>query len=196
MSPALQAARDSAAVFLLEGRTHIEITGADRATFLHNFCTNDIKSLKPGQGCEAFVCNAKGHVLGHVTAFIGDEAIWLETVPGASQKLLTHLARYIIREDVELHDHTSQLRELFVVGPRATDALPGIRDPESLRSIPAPGTWLQSGTLWDQLCELDWQPKLPSDWRCLGDSAFPRTALRFNQRRPAPCRGFRSRCRR
>jgi len=117
MTPATLAARDSAAVFLLEGRTHIEITGADRAAFLHNFCTNDIKSLAPGQGCEAFLCNAKGRVVGHVTVFIGADSIWLETVPEAGPTLMAHLDRYIIREEVQLHDRSQDLAELAIIGP-------------------------------------------------------------------------------
>ena len=41
-------------------RTQIELVGADRQTFLHNLCTNDVRRLTPGSGCEAFLCNAQG----------------------------------------------------------------------------------------------------------------------------------------
>ena len=51
------------------GRTQLEVTGEDRATFLHNFTTNDIRKLQPGHGCEAFILDARGHVLGHVFVF-------------------------------------------------------------------------------------------------------------------------------
>lgn len=117
-SIACVAARESAAVFVLE-RSHIELTGKDRATFLHNFCTNDIKSLMPGQGCEAFICNVKGRMLGHVTVFAEPESLWLETVAGAAPGLIAHLDRYLIREDVQLHDRSSEIAELHLVGPQA-----------------------------------------------------------------------------
>jgi folate-binding protein YgfZ len=123
MTPAIQAARDCAAAFAFNNRTHIAITGGDRAAFLHNFCTNDLKSLQPGQGCEAFICNAKGHVVAHVMVFVAADALWLETVPGAAQKLMAHLERYIIREDVALHDRTRDLGEACVVGPNALDVI-------------------------------------------------------------------------
>ena len=42
------------------GRTQIEMTGADRAAFLHNLCTNQIRDLRPGAGCEAFLTNDLG----------------------------------------------------------------------------------------------------------------------------------------
>jgi len=123
MTPATLAARDSAAVFLLEGRTHVDVTGADRVAFLNGFCTNDIKSLAPGQSCEAFFCNVKGHVVAHASLFVSEQSIWLETVPGAAAGLIAHLDRYIIREDVQLHDRTQTVQELIFVGPQCGDAL-------------------------------------------------------------------------
>jgi len=121
-SAACVAARESAAVFVLS-RSHIELTGKDRATFLHNFCTNDIKSLVPGQGCEAFLCNVKGRVVGHVTVFAEPHSLWLETVAGAAPGLIAHLDRYLIREDVQLHDRTAEVAELHLVGPQAVETL-------------------------------------------------------------------------
>ena len=50
-------------------RTQVELTGADRQTFLHNLCTNEVRRLTPGTGCEAFLCNAQGHILALVNIF-------------------------------------------------------------------------------------------------------------------------------
>jgi len=116
-----EAARSAAAVFDLSDRMQLEITGDDRITFLHNFCTNDIKSLQPGQGCEAFVVNVKGRILGHIFVFSGKESIRLESVAGCEEPLMSHLDRYIITEDVELHNRTNSHGELLVTGPRTSD---------------------------------------------------------------------------
>ena len=43
---------DSVMQFDVSDRVQIEVTGRDRVKFLHSFCTNDIKKLLPGQGCE------------------------------------------------------------------------------------------------------------------------------------------------
>jgi folate-binding protein YgfZ len=110
-------------VFDLDGRTQIEITGGDRAKFLHNFCTNDIKRLQPGEGCEAFVANVKGRVLGHVFVFATAEALWLDSVQGAEAALLAYLSRYVISEDVELHGRSNEFGELLVSGPRTFERL-------------------------------------------------------------------------
>ena len=66
----------------LSDRTQLEITGSDRAKFLHGFCTNDIKKLLSGQGCEAFVCNVHGKVLGHIFVYCAESSLWIDTVPG------------------------------------------------------------------------------------------------------------------
>ena len=76
----LSAALSDVAVFDVSDRVQIEIAGRDRQTFLHNFCSNDIKKLQPDQGCEAFVTNIKGKVVGHIFVFAETEALWLESI--------------------------------------------------------------------------------------------------------------------
>ena len=72
-------------------RTQIELTGADRAQFLHNLCTNAVRDLPPGRGCEAFLLNVKGHVIAHVSVFVSPHSIVLETVPDQAEKLTVAL---------------------------------------------------------------------------------------------------------
>ena len=110
-------------VFDLSDRTQIELTGSDRAKFLHGFCTNDIKGLQPGQGCEAFLTNIKGRVLGHVFVFNDPQALWLETVAGQESAIIGHLDRYLIREDVQLNGHAADRGELLVTGAHAAQLL-------------------------------------------------------------------------
>ena len=116
---AFQAALHGAAIFTLPGRTQIEITGADRASFLHNFCTNHIKGLVVGQSCEAFLVNIKGRILFSVLVYAGPDSLWIETEAGQSAALLAHLDRYIITEDVQLVDRTQELSQLYLSGEGA-----------------------------------------------------------------------------
>ena len=67
-----------AGVIDFSARTQIELRGEDRATFLHNFCTNDVNRLTPGGGCEAFITNAQGKILAHVLIFCGQQSLTLE----------------------------------------------------------------------------------------------------------------------
>lgn len=94
----------------------IEVTGADRAKFLHNMCTNDVMKLAPGQGCEAFFTDVKAHILAHVLITCREESIVLTRSAPQSGELITHLDRYVIREDIQLIDRTSDVRYLIIFG--------------------------------------------------------------------------------
>ena len=110
-------------LFDLTDRTQIELRGDDRASFLHNLCTNEIRKLPAGAGTEAFLLDAKGHVLGFVNVYCRPDSLVLETVPGQGPRLLAHLDRYLIREKVELHDRTDTWAELLLDGPEAATKL-------------------------------------------------------------------------
>lgn len=118
-----QALTRGAGLVDLAERTRVELTGDDRASFLHNLSTNDIKGLAAGSGCEAFLLNARGHVLGHVFVICRPQSLVIETVPGQQESLLAHLDRYLIREKVELHPRTADWGELLLAGPRAAELL-------------------------------------------------------------------------
>ena len=116
-------------------RTQIELSGADRSKFLHNFCTSDIAKLAVGSGCETFITDAKGGILAFVFVFCTPDTLVLETVPGQAEKIIKHLDRYLIREQVEIHDRSQQWAELLLSGPASTELLKqlGIGDvPEQL----------------------------------------------------------------
>lgn len=115
------AARDSAALFRLPARTHIELNGRDRAKFLHNFCTNDIRGLPPGGVCEAFITNVQGKILAFVSIYALPEAHWLTTVPGCAEAIIQHLSRYQISEDVTFTDRSGECSTLLVAGPHAPE---------------------------------------------------------------------------
>ena len=51
---------------LLDGWSTVTIAGNDRVSFFHNMCTNDIRRLVPGEGCEAFCTDVKGKVVAHL----------------------------------------------------------------------------------------------------------------------------------
>ncbi len=113
------AACKTIALFDLTDRTSIELRGDDRQSFLHNFCTNDIKRLSPGEGCEAFLTNIKGRILGHIIVSATNEALWLDSEPGTADFIVSHLSKYVITEDVEIADRSAEYAPLFLVGPRA-----------------------------------------------------------------------------
>ena len=112
------------------GRTLIEMSGADAASFLQSFCTQDVKRLAVGEGCEAFITSVQGKVLGHVMVRREAERIVLDTVPGEGDKLMAHLDRYIFRADVKLADRSSEWGELLLGGRKCSELLQKILDQE------------------------------------------------------------------
>ena len=104
-------------------RTLVELTGADRAKFLHSFSTADIQNLLPPAGCEAFLTTAQGKILGHVVVLADRDTILLETVADQGAAIVKHLDRYLIREKVTIRERTSDLAEWFLVGPQTPGVL-------------------------------------------------------------------------
>jgi tRNA-modifying protein YgfZ len=84
------------------GFVRLKFYGKDRARFLHNFCTNNVKALSPGSACEAFFADVKAKTLAHgyVLAFEDSHEIWM--LPGDPDALEKHLNRYLITEDVKI----------------------------------------------------------------------------------------------
>jgi folate-binding protein YgfZ len=105
------------------GRTRIEVTGADRANFLHSFCTNDVKRLAPGQGCEALVTNHQGKTIGHIFIACDADCLLLETVAGQAAALVAHFDRFVIGEDIAFRDITAETAEFLLAGAQAAEAL-------------------------------------------------------------------------
>ena len=116
------AAREGVGYGLL-ARTRIALSGRDRVTMLHKFCTQDVLGRAIGQGSEAFICNVQGKIVGYVYFFLGDELLLLDTAPGQAEKVINHLDRYVIREDVQFHDLTAEQQVVLVTGPQAAALL-------------------------------------------------------------------------
>jgi folate-binding protein YgfZ len=117
------AACSGAVLFDLSDRSKIELVGPEARLFLHNLCTNDVKNLAAGAGCEAFLCTAKARVVAY--ALVGcfrvadQDVLWLDFAPGFAAKVLQHLDHHLISERVELADRTAELGLLRLAGPRA-----------------------------------------------------------------------------
>ena len=158
---------DSSTFFGVIRRTLIRLTGADRASFLHNFSTNDINKLQAGQQCEAFITTVQGKTLGHVVVFCHDDALLLITADGQQETLINHLDRYIIMEDVQLEDSSEQFQCYLLIG-EATDLQIGELDAVE-QSLPYGYGGdqcllvLASSDITDDLCRLGVQPAT-ADW--------------------------------
>ncbi len=107
-------------------RAQIELAGADRASFLHNLSTNEIRKLAVGSGVEAFLTSVQGKTLAHGFVFAGETSLVFETVAGQSAAILKHLDHYLVCEQVELFDRSQECSELLLAGPAASSLLASV----------------------------------------------------------------------
>lgn len=119
-----EAVRKGVGLLDLSPRGKIEVTGKDRAAFLHNLLTSDIKSLGLGNGCYTTLLNAQGRVLADINVYVLPNSILLETEPGLEGKLIHLLEKSHINEDVILKDVTRDWILISLQGPKS-EALVG-----------------------------------------------------------------------
>ena len=115
--------RATAAWLDVSGRGKIRATGADRARLLHAMTTNHVAQLTPGTGCYAFFLTAQGRILADVNVLCRPDSFLLDTEPETLQKLLEHLEKFIIADDVTLEDLTPGLATLTLEGPQSSEIM-------------------------------------------------------------------------
>lgn len=101
----------------------IRVTGEDRVRWLNGMVTNFVQHLAPGEGCYNFVLNAQGRIQGDLTAFAETDAFVLKTGRNQIPVLMALLDRFIIMDDVELADVSTECAGLSVTGPQAAAVL-------------------------------------------------------------------------
>lgn len=119
----LQALRTSAGLLDLSQRSVIRLRGPDRVSFLHGMVTQDVKGLsEPGAGYTALL-TPKGAMVSDARILRLPDQLLLDTEPGRGAKVLEFLNRYLISEDAELDDASSDWAYLSVAGPRSAELI-------------------------------------------------------------------------
>jgi folate-binding protein YgfZ len=121
-----QALLSGAGLVDLGPRTQIEVRGEDRASWLNNLTTNEVRKQSPGSGCETFLTTVQGKTLAHVLLFAGPDSVVLDTVGGQAETILKHLDHYLITEHVTLADKSEDWGELYLAGTQAAELLRGL----------------------------------------------------------------------
>ncbi|MFO0890105.1 MAG: glycine cleavage T C-terminal barrel domain-containing protein [Isosphaeraceae bacterium] len=104
-------------------RVRLEITGPDRAKFLHNLTTNEVKRLPAGRGCEAFVTSPQGKILAFVNLLIREDAIIVSADPAGLTAALPHFQKYGVFDEIGIEDRGGTTFELHVSGPHSEELI-------------------------------------------------------------------------
>jgi folate-binding protein YgfZ len=115
--------REHASIFSVVGRTQLELVGRHRATFLNNFCTNDIVRMAAGRGGEAFLTSIQAKVLAWLHVYVEADQIWVDADHAGAEAVLGHLRKFVICEDVRFHNRTADFQFIHVAGPGAERAV-------------------------------------------------------------------------
>jgi tRNA-modifying protein YgfZ len=120
---AFNAAQQTAVWCDRSGRVRFEIAGPDRARFLHNLTTSDLKRLPVGRGCEAFVTSLQGRTLAYVKVLACHDSILICTDPGGLVLALPHFQKYGVFDEVVLEDRSETTFEYHLLGPKAEELI-------------------------------------------------------------------------
>src|SRR2546422_6536505 len=111
----------------------LDVTGRDRATFLHALLSNEIKALGPGQGCTAALLDVHGKVQAVLFVWVADDRIFVVTPPAMAEKIAEALDHYLFAEKVAIRDVSTETALFVLAGPEARstiERLAGASPPE------------------------------------------------------------------
>jgi folate-binding protein YgfZ len=106
----------------LSGRGRLELVGADRLRFLHNYLTCDVKGLAPGMGAYGFFTSPQGRILSDAVLLAHQDRLWVEVGPGRQEPIAAHLRKFILADRVEVRP-LDDMMPIAVLGPRAGEVL-------------------------------------------------------------------------
>ncbi|MBD2580527.1 folate-binding protein YgfZ [Oscillatoria sp. FACHB-1406] len=131
---AIRAAKESVALCDRSNWGLLLVSDDDRASFIHNQTSNDIKTLQPGQGCDTVFLTSTARTLDLATVFATEDALLVLVSPGKVQSLMAWLDRYLFPMDrVQLTDISPKYAIFSLIGANSRDLLGaiGIELPET-----------------------------------------------------------------
>ena len=135
MTAGYEALASGAAWIDLSARGRVMVRGRDRARLLHNISSNDIKNLAPGSGCYAFLLSPQGRIQADFELSCVEDHFLIDTEPDLREKVMAHILRYKVADQVELEDRTASTVALGIEG-QATEGPGG----QAIRAAVADGT--------------------------------------------------------
>lgn len=93
--------------------------GKDSLDLLHRLTTNNIKTLRTGEGTAAVFATPKGRILDLVTFHLAEELLLCLSGAGRAAPIRDWIERYTFREEVHVQDLTASHGTLGLFGPTA-----------------------------------------------------------------------------
>ena len=113
------AAHNTAVFIEWASKGAIALTGGDRASFLHALLTNDIATLKAGQGAYAAYLTPQGRMISDMRVVETGTRMLLGVERTVAAPLAERFDKLVFSEDVQARDATGELAVFGVHGPSA-----------------------------------------------------------------------------
>jgi folate-binding protein YgfZ len=107
----------------LSNRAVLEFTGADRLSYLQGLISNDLRALSPEEGSYAAFLTQQGKVLGDCRVLARDDSFIMDLWEPLKPRILDHLNRYLVADEVEINDLTDGYAMLSIQGPSSEQLL-------------------------------------------------------------------------
>ena len=130
-----EALQSGAGLLDRRARGRLQLTGADRRSYLQGLLTNDIAALSPGQGCYAALLTAQGRMLSDMRVSELGDRILVDLPAATAESVRQRLADFIFSEDVEVRDAAAELGQLGIYGPEAAAILASVLSPANLERL-------------------------------------------------------------
>lgn len=104
-------------------RGKLRVNGPDRIDFLHSMVSNDVKGLDLLAGCYATFLTATGRLIASFCVYRFHDHVLLDVEDDRLSNLHEILQGFIIMDDVELVNVTSQWKHISVQGPKSREIL-------------------------------------------------------------------------
>ena len=112
--------RAGVAVVSLPGRGFLSVCGPDAAELLHGLLTNDVRALRPGEGCHAALLTPKGRMRADLVVLrTAPDELHLDCEPSLAAPLASILAGYVPFSRSTLVDRTAEQAVVHAEGPAA-----------------------------------------------------------------------------
>ena len=124
---------EGGALFDLTSRAKLRINGTDRLRYLNGQISNDVRKASMSSAIHACVLNTKGRINADVFITTVADSYLVDTEPEMRERLATRLERYIIADEVEIADVTSDFALLHIIGPNTPAIDTAVATPDADR---------------------------------------------------------------
>lgn len=129
-----ESVRRAAGLFDLSHRGLLQFTGPDRVSFLQGMLSNDLRPLQAFDGQYATLLNQQGKVLADLRVLCALNSLYLDFWANLKERIIEHLNRYLVADEVEIADRSGEYATLALQGPNAETLLRNLIGPGDLPS--------------------------------------------------------------